>query len=153
MSPIRPTDVEFQIPHEGKYVAFVRRGVSLLAGGAGFDLDECMDVEVAVGEAVTNAILHGRPASGDGKIFIRCRLTPHRLVVEIEDQGEGLCTDMPSCLPGDDDEHGRGWFLMYSLMDRTTVRCENNGLVVRLVKRHRRLRRSSGAARMPLSAA
>lgn len=138
MPVILPTDVEFQIPAEGKYVAFVRKGVSLLACGAGFDADDCLDIEVAVGEAVTNAVCHGRPASGEGQVVVRCRLTPHRLVVEIEDEGDGLCDDFHVCLPDHDNEHGRGWILMYNLMDRTTVRCTDTGLLVRLVKRKRR---------------
>jgi anti-sigma regulatory factor (Ser/Thr protein kinase) len=141
MSVILPTDVEFQIPTDGIYVAFVRKGVSLLAAGAGFDESECKDIEVAIGEVVTNAICHGRPSSGEAKVLVRCRLTPSRLVVEVEDEGRGDGLNMmPSCLPDHDDEHGRGWILIYNLMDRTTIRCTESGLLVRLIKRRHRKR-------------
>jgi anti-sigma regulatory factor (Ser/Thr protein kinase) len=141
MAVMLPTDVEFQIPTDGRYAQFVRKGVSLLALGAGFADDDCKDIEVAVGEAVTNAICHGKPSDGAGRVFVRCRLTPYRLIVEVEDEGDtDSCIDIPCSLPEHDNEHGRGWILMYNLMDRTTVRCTGNGLVVRLVKRRHRLR-------------
>lgn len=153
MAAILPTDVEFQIPHDGKYLAFVRKGVSMLASGAGFSYDDCIDVEVAVGEAVTNAILHGKPADGEGKVVVRCRLTPHRLIIEVEDGGEGLCEPDVRCIPDDDDEHGRGWLLMYNLMDRASFRCSDHGLVVRLVKRRRSVRTAIRTARLDLNVA
>ena len=140
MSVLLPTDVEFQIPTDGKYVAFVRKGVSLLASGAGYSNDDCKDIEVAIGEAVTNAICHGKPLTGEGRVYVRCRLTPHRLVMEIEDEGETSCLDIPCSAPDHDNEHGRGWIIMYNLMDRTTVRCTGNGLIVRLIKLRHRVR-------------
>ncbi len=140
MAVVLPTDVEFQIPTDGKYVQFVRHGISQLAFGAGFDGNDCKDIEVAVGEAVTNAVCHGRPAIGDGRVYVRCRVTPYRLIIEVEDEGKTSDVEIPCVLPDHDNEHGRGWILMYNLMDRTTVRCTGNGLVVRLVKRRHHLR-------------
>jgi stage II sporulation protein AB (anti-sigma F factor) len=56
------------------------------AGGANRD-----DVELAVGEAVANAVVHGFGGRDDGSIRVRAEIDgPDRLVVEIADFGSGI---------------------------------------------------------------
>lgn len=140
MPVVLPTDVDFQIPADGKYVCLIRKGIRSLAAGAGFDEFDCQDVEVAVGEAVTNAVCHGRPKCGSGYVHVHCRMTPHRLVIEVRDDGRATCLPMPKSLPDFNSEHGRGWMLIHRLMDRVSVRCTDKGLLVRMVKRRRNSR-------------
>lgn len=134
MPVVLPTDVDFQIPADGKYVSLVRKGIRSLASGFGFGETDCQDVEVAVGEAVTNAICHGQPANGAASVYVHCRLTPNRLVIEVKDEGQAPCLPLPKCVPGFNNEHGRGWLLIHRLMDRVSVRTTDKGLLVRMIK-------------------
>ena len=135
MSNMLPRDVDFRIPMQGKYVSFVRRAIRSFAGDSGFTERQCQDLEVAVGEAVTNAVLYGQPENGSGAVNIHCKLTSHQLVVDVEDESRSTCVPTPGELPDADDEHGRGWLLMRSLMDKVSVQCTNRGLLVRMTKR------------------
>jgi len=136
--PVEPVaQAEFQIPAEGKYVALVRKGVRALAAGAGFDEVECQDIEVAIGEAVTNAVSHVRGKHGEARVRARCRVASNLLVVEVEDESGATCLPLPKSIPAADVEHGRGWFLIHRLMDQVSVRCAKRGLLIRMAKRHR----------------
>ena len=136
MSEAPVTTAEFQIPTEGKYVALVRKGIRALAAGAGFDEAECQDIEVAVGEAVTNAVSHGRPSGVPGRVRARCRLTPNYLFVEVEDESGATCLPLPKSIPTAGSEHGRGWFLIHRFMDQVSIRCTERGLSIRMIKQH-----------------
>ena len=94
-----------------------------------------LNVPVALTEALSNAILRGN-ADGAGKhVRLRADVTELRLVLEVEDEGEGFdleaCTQDPTTLENLAREDGRGLFLMRSLMDRVE-RFRGDGNVVRL---------------------
>jgi anti-sigma regulatory factor (Ser/Thr protein kinase) len=66
------------------------------AGGANRD-----DVELAVAEAVANAVLHAFGGRDDGLITVRAGIEgPDRLVVEIIDEGSGITTQARSSRAG-----------------------------------------------------
>jgi serine/threonine-protein kinase RsbW len=66
------------------------------AGGANRD-----DVELAVAEAVANAVLHAFGGLDDGLITVRAGIEgPDRLVVEIVDDGSGITTQARSARAG-----------------------------------------------------
>lgn len=131
-------DAEFQIPAQGKYVALVRKGIRSLAEGAGFDESTCQDIEVAVGEAVTNAVCHGSPSDGSGRVSVHCILAHNSIEITVEDQGRTRCVPIPKVIVSNNSEHGRGWKIIHSLMDKVSVRCTKNGLLVRMVKQKAR---------------
>jgi len=132
--------IEFRIPADPKYVALVRKGVRSIAEMVAFSEDEARDVEVSVGEAVTNSIIHGRPGSGEGFITARCEFGDWGLCVSIEDQGHTVC--VPGVLrPTLFQEHGRGFMLMNALMENVEARCTERGLLVSMRKTRRRCAR------------
>ena len=102
-----------------------------------FSENEAEDVEIAVGEAVTNSIVHGKPDNGEGTVTVRCRRRKNALDIFIED--EGRCTCIPSAqVPlSDHEEHGRGYLLMNQLMEHVQVRCTERGLLLSMTKKHR----------------
>jgi|Tabmets5t2r1_1033131.scaffolds.fasta_scaffold102725_1 anti-sigma regulatory factor (Ser/Thr protein kinase) len=69
-------------------VAEVRKRVAEYAGAIGANRD---DVELAVGEAVGNAVMHAFRGRDDGAILVRAKIDrPDSLVVEIADFGSGI---------------------------------------------------------------
>lgn len=106
------------------------RTLAIEAGFAGLDLG---DIEIATGEAVTNAILYGSP-DATSQIRILCRFTGNSLHIEIRDQGQGFDpTRVPEDV-GTDALGGRGIRLMRALMDQVDLHHDGNGMVARLSK-------------------
>jgi len=96
-------------------------------------------VELALREALANAIIHGNRQDPDKKVMVRCFCQPERgMLVTVEDEGSGFDPKkvpdptQAECLL---ETHGRGLFLMRRLVDR--VRISRSGRRVTLVKRLR----------------
>jgi serine/threonine-protein kinase RsbW len=96
-------------------------------------------VELALREALANAIIHGNRQDPEKKVMVRCFCQPERgMLVAVEDEGAGFDPKkvpdptQAECLL---ETHGRGLFLMRRLVDR--VRISRSGRRVTLVKRLR----------------
>lgn len=99
------------------------------------ELDQ--DFEIALYEALANAIEHGNRYDETRRVFLRVYGAPGwGVTILIRDEGEGFSPDnVPD--PRDPEyllrEHGRGLFLMHRLMDHVEFR--RGGCEVLLVKR------------------
>ena len=128
------TTLEVEIPGDTRYVCLVRKSVKYLAAALGFCGDDLDDIEVATAEAVTNAILHGTPAGSQGKIRIRCSDGQGSLIVEVEDEGNGRVARARRRICAEA-EHGRGMFIIKTLMDDAETVTNRSGTHVRMTKR------------------
>ncbi len=94
------------------------------------------DLLVAVGEAATNAFVHGGLKDGrESVIRFHAVLLGDCVIVKVGDQGNGYCENEP--LPGFsiENEHGRGKQLMSMFCDSVhTCKCSQRFCVV-LMKR------------------
>jgi anti-sigma regulatory factor (Ser/Thr protein kinase) len=114
-------------------VALARKSIAGFASVCGFTESEVADIRLAAGEALSNAVEHGRGRRSSG-FSVACSYDNEALTVEVRDSGAGF----PA--PGDTaavpDERGRGFgiFLMRRLMDDVTF--ARNGTAVRMVRRH-----------------
>jgi anti-sigma regulatory factor (Ser/Thr protein kinase) len=71
-------------------VTEARKGVAAYAEAAGANR---RDVELAVAEAVSNAVVHAFVGRADGVITVRAELDgPNELLVEVADNGSGITT-------------------------------------------------------------
>ena len=48
------------------------------------------DVDIALGEALGNAILHGNPENPRKRVYIRCRCEPDGVPITTKDEGKGF---------------------------------------------------------------
>jgi anti-sigma regulatory factor (Ser/Thr protein kinase) len=87
------------------------------------------DFEVAVGEALANAIEHGKCSC----LTVDCVYARQRLVAEIAQNGLGFEPPRDRRAPEQGSLRGYGLFIMQSLLDR--LEFHENGTRVRLVKR------------------
>jgi serine/threonine-protein kinase RsbW len=88
--------------------------------------DQQADLEIALREALANAIIHGNAYRDDKKIYLRCYAAPgSEIVVLVRDEGDGF---EPETVPDPRDDgrmhlsHGRGLLLMRELMDYVEYR-------------------------------
>ena len=97
------------------------------------------DVELALREALENAVVHGNQEDPETKVHIRCRCGPgNEISIVVTDQGKGFdfektvgngLTSDPAA------EHGRGIQLMKAYMD--DVHFERGGSEVHMRRRSR----------------
>ena len=97
---------------------------------------DIFSIQLAMEEALVNAIKHGNRMDAAKKVHVRCGMSPELLRVEVEDEGEGFDpTQVPD--PTDPDQienpHGRGILLMRTFMSR--VEYNETGNRVLLEKR------------------
>jgi serine/threonine-protein kinase RsbW len=100
----------------------------------GADLDAVDDLLIACSELFTNAVEHA--CGADSMVAVRGRIEGTSVVLEIENDGPGFVRpperrmiDVP-----DDDEHGRGLFIVDVLTDRVEVEAAGGHTIVRCVK-------------------
>lgn len=94
-----------------------------------------LDVEIALREALANAIKHG--ANGDPSKLIECRVSCEEpgILIVVRDPGNGFDPNaVPDPLSGENiySNHGRGIFLINKLMDE--VKFEKNGTEIHMRK-------------------
>ena len=105
---------------------------------------EEFDIELALREALENAVVHGNQEDPDTKVHIRCRCWPgNEVSIVVTDQGKGFDFEKfvgNGTAPAPASEHGRGIQLMKAYMD--DVHFERGGSEVHMRKRSRTRSRS-----------
>ena len=97
--------------------------------------DVLFAVRLALEEAVVNAIRHGNKSDPDKKIHISYLVENARLVINVEDEGEGFDLDSvpdPTAEENLEADHGRGILLMRVYMDEVVY--SERGNRVTLIK-------------------
>jgi len=137
-------EIDSWMPSEvGAISPLVDRLMRLIEGSQCVPGEE-FDIELALREALENAVVHGNQEDPKTKVHIRCRCQPGKEIsIVVTDQGEGFdfervagkgITSDPAA------EHGRGIQLMKAYMD--DVHFERRGSEVHLRKRSRNTFRS-----------
>lgn len=132
---IEPDD-QFEITATPKNAGVARERIRKTAQALGFSQASLDDMEVAVGEAVTNAILYGSPHGGS-PIVVRTSFSGHDKVfaIEVHDQGQGFDPSHMRTEENDTDAlGGRGLRLMRVLMDDVWLHYSGDGMIVRMTK-------------------
>jgi serine/threonine-protein kinase RsbW len=116
-------EVEINIPSDHVFERIVRDSAVTVARYLGFPEERTADLQLAVSEAVTNAIEHGNHNQPHVKVGVQFVLFGDRLAVRVIDQGG----DMPAVLPLgrpsmedkllEDSPRGLGIFLIQQLVD------------------------------------
>jgi serine/threonine-protein kinase RsbW len=95
-----------------------------------------VDIEIALREALTNAIVHGNHENAEKRVHVASRCSQDgEVLVTIRDFGEGFDSRLvpdPTAPENRLSAHGRGIYLMHALMDE--VHFEEGGTVVKLRK-------------------
>jgi len=133
--------VEDISPFVDGFTKFLKPLVDEFRKGDGSDVE----IEIAVREAIANAVIHGNHEDPWKRVYVTCRCsTEGEVLITVRDEGKGF--DNRAVLDPTDETnllrtHGRGLLLMQSLMDE--VGFQENGTVVRMRKFLRRPNSSS----------
>lgn len=101
----------------------------------GWSGKECFAINLALEEALVNAVQHGNKSDPAKTVHVSCRLTDDRFYCRVEDEGEGFNPDdVPD--PTDEDHimiaSGRGVLLIRNFVSR--VKWNERGNVLELEK-------------------
>jgi serine/threonine-protein kinase RsbW len=114
------------LPSTRESINLAVQKVMKVAREAGCAASDVADVEIAVREALANAIFHGNEGRSDKKVLLRCYGDPDDgILLAVRDEGKGFD---PSAVPDPrtaerlELPHGRGIFLMHELMDHAEHR-------------------------------
>ena len=127
------------LPSHIEAVGETAAAVTDFVKSCGFDEQTAFGVDMALREAVTNAVVHGNQEDETKSVEVIFSCLGNALEIEIRDQGEGFD---PASVPDPTEPEnilktsGRGIFLMRSFMDKVEwfARPEG-GTTVRMVKR------------------
>jgi serine/threonine-protein kinase RsbW len=93
------------------------------------------NIEIALREALANAIIHGNQENSRKHVHVTCRCKPEEVSIAVKDEGPGFDIHKladPTAPENIRSVHGRGIYLMKALMD--DIRFEEGGAVVRMRK-------------------
>lgn len=105
-----------------------------IARKCGCSEDQETDLEIAMREALANALIHGNALEQEKSIFVRAYgSVGKKLLILVRDEGKGFD---PGTVPDPRNEdrmhlhHGRGLFLMRELMDRVEFRRDGREVLI-----------------------
>jgi serine/threonine-protein kinase RsbW len=130
---------ELILPSRIEAVAEAAAAAAKALSRAGFGEETAFGVDMAVREAVTNAVLHGNRLDETKSVEIAFNVSADALEVTVRDRGEGFD---PESVPDPTDAQnvmktsGRGIFFMRTFMDEVTwSRHPEGGTVVHMTKK------------------
>jgi serine/threonine-protein kinase RsbW len=133
--------IELSIDSKLEFVDMISSVTKNVTAKMGFGEDDASWIELAVHEAIINAITHGNKSADDKQVDVKFVIEQEKMIVYVRDRGEGFD---PSQLPDPLDPEnllnptGRGIFYMRTFMDEVDYSTHpEGGSVVRLIKHKR----------------
>jgi len=129
---------EVSLPADVTAISPVVGWVMRLVGELEYAAGKEFEIELALREALANAVLHG--CKGDASKKIECSVTGDReqgILIVVRDPGSGFD---PASIPSPTDEsnlradHGRGILLINKLMDEVKHECNGTVILMRKFK-------------------
>ena len=127
--------LEWSLPSEVTAISpFVDKLMPLLRN-CGCVSEGVSDVEIALREALANAIIHENHEDRRKHVHVICRCEPDEVSIAVKDEGSGFDINAvpdPTARENIGSVHGRGILVMKAVMDE--VRFEEGGIVVQMRK-------------------
>jgi anti-sigma regulatory factor (Ser/Thr protein kinase) len=123
----QPAPLELEVVADAGELASIRTELRGWLQRAGVDPDQSLNVLIAAGEALANAIEHGHRDERDGSVRLRAIALADRLLLTVTDTGSWKPPE-PLANP----HRGRGIALMRALMHEVTISSRSTGTTVHL---------------------
>ena len=137
--PLTVDRTELSLPSCIDTVATASAAVAEFIGRSGISDEAAFGIDMAVREAVTNAVLHGNRQDENKTVDISLKSSPDAVEISVHDQGPGFNPEEvpdPTATENILKTSGRGIFFMRTFMDEVDwlIRPEG-GTTVRMLKR------------------
>jgi anti-sigma regulatory factor (Ser/Thr protein kinase) len=140
---VNPQDLDWEccLPADPQVFPSVRHAAIEACRSVGASETDCLALDLALGEALANAVSHGRHSLTAAQPIVSLRLWRYhdRLIFEIRDNGPGFDPPLPPYSMPEDMTltHGRGLPLMQGLTDALLVSrgdSRTGGSIIYLIK-------------------
>jgi serine/threonine-protein kinase RsbW len=121
-------ELERSLPSEVAAITPFVDQLMLLLRKCGCIPESKSDVEIALREALANAVIHGNHEDPRKLVHITCRCEPDEVSITVKDEGRGFDINKmadPTAPENIGSVHGRGIYLMKAFMDE--IRFEEGG--------------------------
>lgn len=131
-------EVDIKVPNQTRYlclIGHIGENIALTLKHYGGDREKlAYELNLVLTEAMANAILHANDGDPEKEVHIEIGIHDRRLTIRVYDHGQGF--DIRQFAePGHPlEEHGRGIYLIHSIMDEVVYRPFNNGHVLEMIK-------------------
>lgn len=128
--------VRLSFPAKADYLLLARLALSGVARTLPLDEEQLADLKLAVTEACGNAVRHAYSEDGGGPVGVVFLVSSDRLVMIVEDQGQGMEVPVASEPVGEPLESGMGMGIIGTIVDELAVGpgADGRGTVVRMTK-------------------
>ncbi len=136
-------DLQITVPNQTRYLSLVGKISEELTSQVqnyDGDLDALANhINVVLTEALVNAIRHANSDNPDEEVQIRIIVMEHEILLQVFDHGKGFDLDTVLHNPVDTinelEDHGRGLYIIRSLMDSVNYRKIDGGNVLEMRKK------------------
>jgi anti-sigma regulatory factor (Ser/Thr protein kinase) len=136
MSPKMTFQLRLALPSHPRFLCVARAAIGELGAIYGFSNEECIEITLAIDEALANVIRHAYKNRDDQKIEFECIVDGEQMEFTLLDQGEPPDPAKICGKPLDDCSlSGRGTHLMKAIMDEMSYQKVPGGNQLKLVKR------------------
>ncbi|KIH76626.1 serine/threonine-protein kinase RsbW [Geoalkalibacter ferrihydriticus] len=132
-------EVDIKVPNQTRYLSLIGKigeDVARTLKRYKGDREElAYHINLVLTESMTNAIRHAHEGDPSKEVHITITIQDKELCIKVYDQGQGFdISTLPvpevRCL----EEHGRGVFIIHTLMDSVSYRKFNGGHVLEMIK-------------------
>lgn len=132
-------EVDIRVPNQTRYLGLIGKiGEDMartLKRYRGDREELAYHINLVLTEAMANVIMHANQGDPDREVHITIAIIDHTLSIRVYDEGCGFNVEALPCGEiGSLDEHGRGVYIIRSLMDSVTYRPLNGGHVLEMRK-------------------
>jgi anti-sigma regulatory factor (Ser/Thr protein kinase) len=136
MSPKMTFQLRLALPSHPRFLCVVRAAIGELGVIYGFSNEECIEITLAIDEALANVIRHAYRNRDDQKIEFECIVDGKQMEFTLLDRGEPPDPTRICGKPLDDcGLSGRGTHLIKAIMDEMSYQRVPGGNQLKLVKR------------------
>lgn len=132
-------EVDIKVPNQTKYLSLIGK----IGEDIAYTLKRFNDnreelayhINLVLTEAMANAIKHANKNDPNKEVHISISLSHNNLCIKVYDQGQGFdISAIKKLKAAPEDDHGRGIFLIHSLMDSVTYTQCKSGHVLEMNK-------------------
>jgi serine/threonine-protein kinase RsbW len=123
---------EFTLASNKSEIGRIERKMEEINLKFNLDFERLINFQIALSEALVNAIVHGNKENSEKKVYVKIEYSDTSLTVTIKDEGTGFDVNKladPTMEENLQKEHGRGIFIIRSLVDKFECNSSGNGTV------------------------
>lgn len=130
--------VDIKVPNQTRYLRLIGHiGENIARTLRNYSGDReklAYDLNLVLTEAMANAIQHANVGDPAKEVHLEINIVAQRLIIRVYDFGIGFDVKQYIEPRHPLDEHGRGIYLMHTIMDEISYQTTDNGHVLEMIK-------------------